>query len=127
MSRKNKLFLEQSACSMAYLFLKACQYQKSGYFDSVKNPGMQQLPEIVLDEIQLFLGNLAEADTASAEYKELIVNISNEMAEGGYGDFDFFSDAISMGLALILGEVNEDLYNLFTYVYGTVLEETVAV
>ncbi|MCK2000427.1 hypothetical protein MZM54_03350 [[Brevibacterium] frigoritolerans] len=100
-----------AARSMNYLFL---QY----------TVGNTELNGILKEELRLFLEEVAKDLDIDEGYYEII---KVELKEGLYLDncsHQKFSDLLSKSIYEIMGEVDESLYNLYTYISGDVIEDS---
>lgn len=85
--------------------------------------GKMELDSVLKNEMTLFYEGVANSKTVN---KQLFDIIKTEMDEGGYLDdltLNDFADKVAETIGVLMGEVNEDVYNLYTYIAGSIVEE----
>ena len=98
--------------------LKTMNYMFLRYVSDKTN-----LDGIMKEELRLFFEEIAESGMIDSEFFNMI---KIEMDKGGYLDdvsLGEYMDKMADAIGDIMGEVNETIYNLYTYVAGTLVEE----
>lgn len=113
-----------AVATMNYLFLRA----SAGKYDTLFNHPDENVSDLMIsltDELSMFLTNFANMDKIPCELYDLVLQ---ELKEGSYLDNlskDELCDGIAKTIFHCLGEVNENLYNHYTYLVGHALEERI--
>jgi hypothetical protein len=106
-----KLF-KLAASSMNYLFLK------------IATGKLEEFDGYLKDELQVFFSELSElAPNIPAEFYDIV---KTELDEGAYTSehsYEQFVEMLANAIGEIMGEVDENVYNFYTYLVGTVIEE----